>query len=136
MMNTEQRFFPQWMRGFLLAAAAYNLLWGFLMAWMPESFYHWVTQTSESTPEIIVWQGRGVLVLGLLFVASAIHPGKFWYLPALGALAKLIGALWFYVSILDQSLNDKAIFHLVMNDLVWVPFLILIAVRALKYSRN
>lgn len=136
MMNTEQRFFPQWMRGFLLAAAAYNVLWGFLMAWMPESFYHWVTQTDNTTPGIIVWQGRGVLVLALLFVASAIHPGKFWYLPALGALAKLLGALWFYVTILDQSLNDKAIFHLIMNDLVWVPFLIFIALRALRYGRK
>lgn len=136
MMNTEQRFFPQWMRGFLLAAAAYNVLWGFLMAWMPESFYHWVTQSAQATPDIIVWQGRGVLVLALLFVAAAIHPGKLWFFPAIGAFAKLSGAAWFYMVMLEQTLNDQAIFHLLMNDLLWIPFLTVITLRAHRYRRN
>ncbi len=135
MMNTEQRFFPQWMRGFLLAAAAYNVLWGFLMAWMPESFYHWVTQSSQTTPDIIVWQGRGVLLLALIFIAAAIHPGRLWYLPAVGALAKLVGAAWFYTIILDQFLSDQAIFHLLMNDLLWIPFLLLVSFKAYYYSK-
>ena len=35
-IETQQNIFPNWMRGFLLAAAAYNVLWGIFIGWCLE----------------------------------------------------------------------------------------------------
>ena len=69
-METQQALFPNWMRGFLLIACVYNMFWGIFIAWFPESFYHWVTESQNSTPEILIWQGRAVLVLGFVYFAT------------------------------------------------------------------
>lgn len=134
-MESPQRIFPHWMRGFLMAAAAYNVLWGIFIGWFPESFYQWVTESEAAAPEIIAWQGKAVLLMVVVYFVNAIHPGKFWYFSAFGAFTKVAGAIWFYFDILEQEIGKKAIFHLLMNDLIWVPFLILISYRGLQYKK-
>ena len=69
----------------------------------------------------------------IVYLAIAIHPGKFWYLAFFGALTKVTGSIWFYFAILEQQVGDKALFHLLMNDWIWVPFLIWIGVKARQY---
>lgn len=134
-MESPQRIFPHWMRGFLLAASAYNVLWGIFIGWFPESFYQWVTESEAAAPEIIAWQGKAVLAMVVVYFLNAIHPGKFWYLSAFGAFTKVAGAIWFYFAILEQEMGKKAIFHLLMNDLIWVPFLMWISYRGLQYKK-
>lgn len=135
-MERPQSLFPHWMRGFLLAAAAYNFLWGIFIGWFPESFYQWVTESEATAPGIIAWQGKAVLAMVVIYFINAIHPGKFWYFAAFGAFTKLAGAGWFYFSVLNQEVGDKATFHLLMNDLIWVPFLILISYRGWQYKNQ
>ncbi len=134
-IKTPQMIFPNWIRGFLLAATAYNILWGIFIAWFPESFFQWVTESEQTAPGIIVWQGRVVLIMAFAYIACAIHPGKWWFLAFFGALTKVIGGAWFYYVILEQEVGRKAIFHLLMNDAIWIPFLIYIGFRALAYRK-
>ncbi len=135
-MKTQQTLFPNWMRGFLLIACVYNIFWGIFIAWFPESFYHWVTESQNTTPEILVWQGRAVLVLGFVYFATALHPGRLWYLALVGALTKIGGAIWFYTVILEGKVGDQGLFHLIMNDGIWIPFLIAIALKGKAYKAS
>ncbi|MGW8123316.1 hypothetical protein ACV07N_11710 [Roseivirga echinicomitans] len=136
MMETQQTQFPNWMRGFLLIACVYNMFWGIFIAWFPESFYHWVTESQNAHPEIIIWQGRAILIIGFIYFAAALHPGRFWYFPLIGAFTKIGGAIWFFVVILEGKIGDQGLFHLIMNDGIWVPFLIIIALRGKAYKAN
>lgn len=134
-METQQSIFPQWMRGFLLIATAYNAGWGIFIKWFPSTFYSYVLETPDLTaPQSITYQSWGVLTMAVVYFAIALHPGKFWYLALLGALTKISGSIWFYFAILNQQVGDKALFHLLMNDWVWVPFLIWIGIRARQYQ--
>lgn len=136
-METQQTIFPHWMRGFLLIAAAYNVLWGIFIGWFPSTFYSWVLETPDlEAPALITYQGRGVLLMAGIYLVTAIHPGKFWYLPFFGAFTKIGGSIWFYYAILEQQVGDKAIFHLLMNDLIWVPMLIWIGFKGRAYKKR
>lgn len=132
-MEPQKPIYPHWMRGLLLLMAAYNILWAAFIVWFPSTFYKWVTQIEADAPDIITWQGRGVLVMGLVYLVCALHPGRFWYLMIFGALTKLAGGIWFYLVILEQQVGDKALFHLIMNDGIWIPILIVMAFRGRKY---
>lgn len=134
-METPQSLFPHWMRGLLLAAAAYNILWGIFIGWFPETFFQWVTESQNLAPSIIGWQGKGVLALALVFLICAIHPGKFWYLVLFGAVTKLAGGIWFHFAILEQEVGKKGLFHLLMNDFIWLPLLLWISYRAFHYKK-
>lgn len=135
-MVTQQAQFPNWMRGFLLIAAAYHIFWGFFIAIYPESFFHWVTESQRAVPDITIWQGRAVLLMGLVYAFTALHPGKLWYLLFFGAFTKIAGGLWFFLVILEGELGKKAIFHLLMNDAIWVPFLIVFGLKGLAYKKS
>ncbi len=134
-IQTPQTIFPNWMRGFLLIAAAYNILWGVFIGYFPKAFFQWVTESKEVAPDVIGWQGKGVLLMAALYLACAIHPGRFWYLVFVAAVTKVAGGIWFYYTILEQEVGDKGIFHLLMNDGIWVPFLLFIGFRAFAYKK-
>ena len=135
-MQTEEplRFEP-WMRGVLLLAGIYNLAWGFFIYHFPNSFYQWVTETENPALPVIEWQGLGVLFFGFIYVATAIYPRKLWYLVIAGILSKLLGGIWFYFVVMQQTVTNKFLFHLIMNDWVWVIPFTIIAVRAWKVYR-
>ncbi len=132
-MQTEEplRFEP-WMRGVLLLAGIYNLAWGFFIKNFPNSFYQWVTETENPAIPAIEWQGLGVLFFGVLYALTALYPRRLWYLVIAGILSKLLGGLWFYFIIMEQTITNKFIFHLIMNDLVWVVPFTIITMRAWK----
>ncbi len=134
-IQTPQTIFPNWMRGFLLIAAAYNILWGVFIGYFPEAFFQWVTESKEVVPDVIGWQGKGVLLMAAIYLTCAIHPGRFWYLVFAAAVTKVVGGIWFYYTILEQEVGDKGIFHLLMNDGIWVPFLVFVGFRALAYKK-
>lgn len=135
MQLEEPLRFEPWMRGVLLLAGIYNLAWGFFIYNFPNSFYQWVTQTENQAVSAIGWQGLGVLFFGFLYVATAMYPGKLWYLVIAGILSKLCGGLWFYYVIMQQEVTNKFLFHLIMNDLVWIIPFTFIAIRAWKVYR-
>jgi len=132
-MQTEEplRFEP-WMRGILLLAGIYNLAWGLFIYNFPDAFYQWVTETENPAVAAIGWQGMGVLFFGVLYIATALYPGKLWYLIIAGILSKLIGGVWFYFVVMQQEVTHKFLFHLIMNDLVWIIPFTVILIRAWK----
>ncbi|MHA7099242.1 hypothetical protein [Roseivirga pacifica] len=135
-MQTQQGIFPSWMRGVLLAATAYNVLWGILISSSPNSFYSWVLESTDLiAPEVIRWQGRGVLLMAVVYFASALYPNKVWFFPFVGAFTKLAGGIWFYFVVLEKQINNHAIFHLLINDAVWIPLLIYIGIKAIAYKK-
>ena len=129
-METSQPLFPHWMRGFLLITTAYNVAWGAFITWYPSTFYQWVTTLSEEAPNIIAWQGRFVVFMGVAYLMGALYPRKFWYLIFTGAIVKIAGGIWFYFTILGGTPQKSGIFHLVMNDGIWIPMLIMIGFKA------
>lgn len=118
-----------WMRGFLLLAFGYNLLWGVFISQWPDSFYTWVQQKTGviEAPDLITYQGYGVLLMALVYLVASMRPAKMWYLVALGAGTKVLGALGFWLLIMEQATTKRFLFHLIFNDLVWVPILAYIA---------
>lgn len=121
-----------WMRGLLLLAGAYNLGWGLFIYAFPNSFYRWITQTDQLAPVLITWQGMGVLAFGITYLLAAMYPTRLWFLIGLGLFSKLIGAIGFYFVVMQQTITKKYIFHLLMNDLVWLIPLGIILVRVLQ----
>ncbi|HAA19113.1 MAG TPA: hypothetical protein DCP28_10210 [Cytophagales bacterium] len=125
-----------WMRGFLLLATGYNLLWGIFISQFPDSFYLWARGKDQEAPILITYQGYGVLIMAVVFLLAALNPQKYWYLPGFGALVKLGGAAGFWLLIMEFETTKKFLFHLIFNDLVWIPFLIAIMVRAYQVQKG
>ena len=124
-----------WMRGVLLLAAIYNLAWGIFIYNFPDAFYHWVTESTGETPDVISYQGVGVLIFAVLYFISALYPQKFWYFIIIGVLSKIIGSIWFYLDIMDQQATKRFLFHVIMNDIAWVIPLGFIAYRASQIKK-
>ncbi len=129
-----------WMQGFLLLAGVYNLGWGFFIYKFPDAFYQWVTLEDHPALPVIEWQGLGVMLFGLFYVLVAFYPTRFWYLLVAGLCSKIVGALGFYLYVMEGHINKKFLFHLIMNDLIWIiPFGIIIGrmvtVRTTKKQR-
>ena len=121
-----------WMRGLLLITGAYNLGWGVFIYAFPNSFYQWITQTDRLAPALITWQGLGVLAFGIAYMVTAVYPTRLWFLIGLGFISKLFGAIGFYFVVMQQTITKKYIFHLLMNDLVWLIPLGIILVRVIQ----
>ena len=124
------------MRGLLLLAGAYNVGWGIFIYAFPQTFYQWITQTAQETPWYIEWQGIGVLAFGLAYILAAVYPIRLWWIIGLGFFSKLIGAIGFYFIVMQQIITKKYIFHLLMNDLVWLIPLGIILVRVMQVRRT
>ena len=123
------------MRGLLLLAGTYNVGWGVFIYAFPDSFYRWITQTEQLAPVLITWQGVGVLAFGVAYLLAAVYPTRLWFLIALGFFSKIIGAIGFYFVVMEQTITKKYIFHLLMNDTVWLIPLGIILVRVLKVKQ-
>ncbi len=130
-----------WMRGLLLLAGFYNIGWGIFINQFPDAFYQWITMTTRAAPPLIFWQGAGVLGFGVAYILVAMYPRKLWFLLAIGILSKLFGAVGFYWIVMERTINKKYLFHLIMNDLIWlIPFAIIfwrmLAIRKLKQEHT
>ncbi|MFA0962087.1 hypothetical protein AB9P05_09790 [Roseivirga sp. BDSF3-8] len=126
---------PYWMRGVLLLASFYNLSWAAFIYWFPDAFYRWVTQRTDDTPLIISWQAVGIFIFSILYFIAALYPVRFRYLIVIGILSKFFGAIWFYYDIMELTVNKKFLFHLIVNDLVWIPVFIVLAFKAFSQAR-
>ena len=135
----EDNSFPPrvepWMRGMLLLMGAYNIGWGIFIYAFPDSFYQWLTQTEQLAPPLITWQGLGVLAFGVAYMLIALYPTRLWFLVGLGFLSKFFGAIGFYFVIMQQNITKKYIFHLIMNDLIWLIPLGIIFIKIMQVRR-
>jgi len=118
-----------WMRIVLLAAAAYNLLWGGLVVALPETTLGWLGVGDARYPQF--WQCVGMIVgvYGVGYLAAAAAPLRHWPIVLVGLLGKIFGPIGFLDAVLREQLPTRMAWTLLTNDLIWwVPFtLILIA---------
>lgn len=128
--------FPQWMRGFLLIATIYNLAWGLFIYIFPDSFFQWVSVSKQNAPDLIAILGLVYGIFGLCYLVVALYPLKYWYLIFLGVISKLVGDFWLYLGFMHPHTNKKFLFHVIMNDLIWILPFIIIAITALKLKKN
>ena len=135
-MKKEKAGFPAWMRGILLISAIYNIAWGIFVYRFTDSFVKWITNSAFTDSYQIELHGVGLIVLSIIFFISALHPVRFWYFIFFGFLAKALGGIWVYFSVMNQTITRRFILHLVLNDYVWAILLAIIAYHAFKMYQN
>ncbi len=129
----EKAIIKPWMRGVLLLAGVYNLAWGMFMSIFPESFISWLSDgrvIAES--DFLFLQARAVLVFGVFLIMLGVKLQHWFRLVWLAVGFKLIGPVVTYYGLLEGVFSKKFIFHLVMNDLIWLIPLVSIALLAGK----
>ena len=121
-MNTKA-IVPRWMTWVLLAAAAYNLLWGAWAVLFPNSYFDWAGMQRPVYPEI--WQCGGMIVdvYGVGYAIAAFDPFRYWPIVLVGLMGKVLGPLGFANALYDGTFTPKAGLTIVSNDLIWwIPF--------------
>jgi hypothetical protein len=135
-INDKRDMIQPWMRGFLLLGAAYNFMWALFLYLKPGSYIVWLSEGALRNASPITWLTYGVFLVGVFMLLGTIKPYRFKWLIALAVLAKLSGGLWVYYQVLNQLFTKKFLFHLIMNDLVWVIPLLIISLRVFKGNKD
>ena len=116
-----------WMRGWLRAAAVYNVVWGAWVVLLPSQYFELVGMEPPRYPEL--WQCVGMIVgvYGVGYWAASHDPLRHWPIVLVGLLGKVFGPLGFAWAILQGTLPFAFGATLVTNDFVWwVPFAIIL----------
>lgn len=125
------------MRGVLLLAGGYNLSWGVFIYNFPEAFHRWLSAGAVAYGgKLVIYQGVGVFIFGIMYILAAMYPLRFWYFILLGLLSKLLGAVGVYFLIINKNVTKQFIFHVLVNDLAWVVPLAFIAYRTFWFRKN
>jgi len=127
-----------WMRGVLLIGAFYNAAWSIFLFYKPNSYIKWMTENTQQQNDLVFYQAIGVAVVGIMMFMSMLKPLQYKWMIAIVFLAKLVGGLFGYFLLMQGQFTKKFMFHLLMNDLVWLFPLaaILVAVYSNKKSDN
>lgn len=107
-------------RGFLLLAAGYNLVWGLFIYHFSTAYLKWISDGSLTAHPLIAAVGLGILLMGVFFIAGALRPQKYKWMIVIATLAKVAGIPLWYYGIMKQEITKKFVFHLLMNDLIWL----------------
>lgn len=128
---------PRWMTIVLVAAAAYNLIWGSLVIALPTTTLKWCGFTQPVVyPQL--WQCIGMIVgvYGIGYGIAAFDSVRHWPIVLVGLLGKVFGPLGMAQNILAGDLPFSAARTILTNDLIWwLPF-ILILLHAWRQNRQ
>jgi len=108
------------MRGVLLLGAFYNAAWSIFLFYKPDSFLIWITEGVQQNNPIVLYQAIGVGIVGIFMFTAMLDPSKYRTLILLTFLAKLLGGGVVYFLLMEEQFTKKFMFHLLMNDLVWL----------------
>lgn len=125
-----------WMRGVLLIASVYNVAWSVFLFWSPDSYIKWMTEGVQTENRWVLYQAIGILVVAIMLFMGFLKPLKFRWLIFISFLAKLLGGVAVYLLIMESQFTKKFMFHLLMNDLVWLFPLLLIVMTAFKSDKS
>lgn len=129
---------PAWARTVLLAAAAYNILWGTLVVLFPS----WTFELSGSpapSDALFLWQCIGMIVgvYGIGYGIASTNPFTHWPIVLVGLLGKIFGPLGFVWSVLQGAISPGFGFHIIFNDAIWwIPFSLLLVAKYNSYLRS
>ncbi|WP_340153120.1 hypothetical protein [uncultured Marivirga sp.] len=125
-----------WMRGVLLIASVYNVAWSVFLFWSPNSYIKWMTDGAQTENQWVSYQAIGILVVAVMLFMGFLKPLKFKWFILLSFLAKLMGGIAVYLLIMESAFTKKFMFHLLMNDLVWLLPLLAIVLAAFKSEKS
>jgi len=125
-----------WMRGVLLIASVYNMAWSVFLFWSPNSYIKWMSEGEQSENQWVLYQAVGVLLVAIMLFMGFLKPLKFKWLIVISFLAKLFGGLIVYLVIMESYFTKKFMFHLLMNDLVWLLPLLAIVLATFKRENS
>ena len=123
------------MRAVLLAAAAYNVLWGAFVVLFPLALFRLFGMEPPNYPEL--WQCVGMIVgvYGVAYAAAALDPLRHWPVVVAGLLGKILGPIGFVGAVVGGVFPAAFGLVIVLNDLIWwVPFS-LILLQAYRSNR-
>ncbi len=118
---------PKWMRQVLIAAAAYNLLWGAAVVLFPFALFDAIGMERPLYPGI--WQCVGMIVgvYGIGYYAAARNPFVHWPITLVGLLGKIFGPIGFVFAVANGELPWQFGLTILTNDLIWwVPFFMIL----------
>jgi hypothetical protein len=121
---------PRWMRHVLIAAAAYNVLWGAFVVSFPAAIFRWLDMPLPNYPQL--WQCIGMIVgvYGIGYAIAASDPARHWPIVLVGFLGKVLGPLGMAQALWTGALPWGFALNCVTNDLIWwTPFALI-----LKYA--
>lgn len=125
-----------WMRGVLLAAAAYNVVWGAFVVLFPFALFRLLGMELPNYPQI--WQCVGMIVgvYGVGYTIAALDPLRHWPIVLVGLLGKILGPIGFLAAVARGELPVSFGLTILTNDLIWwVPFA-LILLGAYRHTRK
>ncbi len=130
---------PRWAKPVLLAAAAYNLVFGALAVLFPHAWFTFANLPVPNYP--CLWQCIGMIVgvYGIGYAIAAFAPLRHWPIVLVGLAGKVFGPLGFLDAAVRGDLPWRCGWLLVTNDLIWwVPFTALLvhAWRAHRSERS
>lgn len=111
------------MKGVLIVAGIYNLLWGALVVFFPLLPFKWAGMELPNYPQI--WQALGMVVgvYGVGYCISAFDPFRHWPIILVGLLGKVLGPIGMLWSLQRGTLPPNAAWLCVGNDVIWwLPF--------------
>jgi peroxiredoxin len=115
------------MRTVLLAAAAYNLVWGAWVGLFPNHLFDLTGAERPNYPEIWQCVGMFVGVWGLGYLIAASNPIRHWPVVFVGFLGKVLGPIGFLWAVWQDRFPVEFGWVIVFNDLIWlVPFALIL----------
>ncbi|MCC9608368.1 redoxin domain-containing protein [Blastopirellula sp. JC732] len=115
---------PPWMKYLLLAAGAYNFIWGAAAIFAPSAMLSWL-QVDATGSTLAFWQCIGMLVgvYGLAYLIAATDAYRHWPLVLVGFIGKVLGPIGFLFAYGAGTLPLTFGWMNLTNDLIWwAPF--------------
>ena len=116
------------MRGWLVAAGIYNLVWGgFVILW-PKGLVD-LAGLEMTAPGLAIWQCLGMVigVYGIGYLAASLDPVRHWPITLVGLLGKIFGPIGFVWTASRGEIPWSFGWTILTNDLLWwIPFFMIL----------
>ena len=114
----------------LLAAAAYNAIWGAVAIVAPNRLARAVGFSADG--DGMGWRAAGVVVLAYApaYLWAAANPRAAKPIVALAVFGKAIGAVGWFAGLATGRFRKATIVLPLLNDLIWLPGLVRLLRRA------
>lgn len=126
-----------WLGRVLVAAGAYNLLWGATVVVAPDFPFRLAEMEPLAGTGRAIWQCLGMVigVYGIGYLAASTAPARHWPIVLVGLLGKVFGPIGFIWTATRGDIPWAFGWTILTNDLIWwVPFAMILR-RAWCVSR-
>jgi len=121
------QYTDDWRRPVLLAAAAYNILWGAWVVLFPNHLFDLVGMIRPTYP--MIWQSVGMIVgvYGIVYGIAALDPEGHWPILLVGFFGKVLGPVGFVYHFWLGNFPPAFWWVTLFNDLIWIlPFCLIL----------